>query len=98
MNWFDETLILPFPINHLSYDLNWTLAWIGEISFGVLLVTPLWRLAALGLLWIDFVAIYSVHFPESGWLGFNSSEEGGWELPFLYGLSLVTLLLGSFRK
>jgi len=91
-SWFAE-LDFPFPLHLLSADLNWVSAGTGEVVLGLALMFGLFsRLAALGLLFITYVAVYTVHF-ELGWAGWNQidTEQG---LGFKVPLMLAIMLLG----
>ncbi|WP_229008068.1 DoxX family protein [Methylophilus sp. Leaf408] len=98
--WFSG-LQFPFPLGLLGADINWVMAGTGEIVFGLALLVGLYgRLAALGLLFITYVAIYTVHF-DLGWSGWNQidTEAGlGFKVPLMLGLMLFTILTqGSGR-
>ena len=61
-DWF-AGLNFPFPNHLLPPDLNWVAAGVGELVLGLALLLGLWsRWAALGLLFITYVAVYTVHF------------------------------------
>ncbi len=98
--WFSG-LQFPYPLGLLGADLNWVMAGTGEIVFGLALLVGLYgRLAALGLLFITYVAIYTVHF-DLGWAGWNQidTEAGlGFKVPLMLGLMLFTIVTqGSGR-
>lgn len=92
--WF-AGLTFPLPVSLLPPDLNWVLAGATEIGLSLLLVLGLFgRLAAVGLLFVTWVAIYSVHF-DLGWAGWNEidTEQGlGYKVPLMIGLMLCQLL------
>lgn len=92
--WF-ATLDFPFPTSLLSADLNWIAAGTGEVVLGLALILGLWsRRAALGLLFITYVAVYTVHF-DLGWSGWNQieTENGqGFKVPLMLALMLLALL------
>lgn len=94
--WF-AGLVFPVPHHLLGADLNWVLAGVGEVLLGALLVLGLGsRLAALGLLYITYVAVYTVHF-DLGWAGWNQidTEAGqGFKVP----LMLAVMLLAVFTQ
>ena len=79
----------------LSPDLNWVVAGTGELVLGALLVVGLLtRLSALGLLFITWVAVYTVHF-DLGWAGWNqieSSDGLGYKVPLMMAVMLLALL------
>jgi putative oxidoreductase len=92
--WF-AGLDYPFPVSLLSPDLNWVVAGTGELVLGALLVVGLLtRLSALGLLFITWVAVYTVHF-DLGWAGWNqieSSDGLGYKVPLMMAVMLLALL------
>lgn len=93
-DWF-AALHFPFPTSLLSADLNWLVAGLGEVGLGAALVLGLFsRLAALGLLFITYVAVYTVHF-DLGWAGWNQidTEAGqGFKVPLMLALMLFAIL------
>jgi putative oxidoreductase len=98
--WFSG-LSFPWPLGLLGPDLNWVLAGTGEIVFGLAILIGFYsRLAALGLLFITFVAIYTVHF-DLGWAGWNQIDTDaglGFKVPLMLALMLFTILTqGSGR-
>lgn len=98
--WF-AGLQFPFPVNLLPGDLNWSLAAGGEIVLGLLILLGLWgRLAAAGLLFITFVAIYSVHF-DLGIAGWNQIETDlglGFKVPLMMTLMLLVLFFNGMGR
>lgn len=92
--WF-AGLGFPFPVSLLPTDLNWVLAGAGEWLLGAALVLGLYgRFAALGLLFITWVAVYSVHF-DLGWAGWDQihTDEGqGFKLPLMMAVMLLALV------
>ena len=92
--WF-AGLNYPFPVSLLSPDLNWLFAGAGEVVLGGLLVVGLLtRLSSIGLLFITWVAVYTVHF-DLGWAGWNQidSDEGlGFKVPLIMAVMLVALV------
>jgi len=92
--WFSG-LQFPFPLQFLSANLNWIAAGFGEVILGVALLVGLYsRLAAVGLLYITFVAVYTVHF-DLGWAGWNEIDTDmgqGFKVPLMIGLMLFALL------
>lgn len=92
--WF-AALAFPGPLGWLSADLNWWLAGVAELLGAALLVLG-WpvRLAALSLLFVTGVAIWTVH-ADLGWAGWNQieTEQGqGFKLPLMVALMLLALL------
>lgn len=93
-SWF-AGLDFPFPVSLLPANLNWTVAGLAEVFFSVALMLGFQaRLAALGLLGITYVAVYSVHF-DLGWSGWNQieTEAGqGFKLPLMLAVMLVAIV------
>lgn len=95
--WFSG-LDFPFPVSLLPPDYNWVLAGAGEVVLGFLLIIGLLgRFAALGLLFVTWVAVYSVHF-DLGWAGWNQIETDlglGYKVPLMMGVMLLVLAVGG---
>jgi putative oxidoreductase len=93
-DWF-AGLSFPFPLGHLGPNLNWVTAGVGELVFGTALMLGLCsRLAAIGLLFITYVAVYTVHF-DLGWAGWNQIETDagqGFKVPLMLALMLMAVL------
>lgn len=93
-DWF-AGLSFPFPVSALPADVNWVLAGGGEVLFAMALVLGIYgRLAATGLLFVTWVAVYSVHF-DLGWAGWNQidTDEGqGFKLPLMMAIMLLALV------
>ncbi len=92
--WF-VALDFPFPHHWLGPDVNWFLAGMGETVFAIALFLGLGsRLAALGLLYVTFIAVWTVHF-DLGWHGWNQieTEQGlGFKLPLMLAVMLLAIL------
>ena len=92
--WF-AALDFPAIVAWLPVHTNWVAAGVGEIVFGTALMLGLFsRLAALGLLFITYVAVYTVHF-DLGWAGWNQieTEAGqGFKVPLMLAIMLVALV------
>jgi len=92
--WF-AGLDFPAPLGLLGPQLNWLAAGSGELLLGSALILGLGsRLAALGLLYITWVAVYTVHF-DLGWAGWNQieTEQGlGYKVPLMLALMLFAVL------
>jgi putative oxidoreductase len=92
-DWF-AGLSFPFPVSLLPANLNWVLAGGGEVLLALVLLAGFYgRLAALGLLFITWVAVSSVHF-DLGWAGWNQidTEDGqGFKLPLMIAVMLLAL-------
>lgn len=92
--WF-AGLDFPFPLGWLPVDINWLLAGLGELCLASALILGVQgRLAALGLLYITYVAIHTVHF-DLGWAGWNQIESAaglGFKLPLMLAVMLFALL------
>ncbi|MEY4763689.1 MAG: hypothetical protein RI907_362 [Pseudomonadota bacterium] len=93
-DWF-TTLQFPALIAWLPLQANWVIAGLGEIGFGLALALGLGsRLACVGLLFITWVAVYTVHF-DLGWAGWNQIDTDmgqGFKVPLMLGLMLALLL------
>jgi putative oxidoreductase len=93
-DWF-AGLAFPFPHGLLGPQLNWLVAGAGELLLGAALMLGLFsRLAALGLLYITYIAVYTVHF-DLGWAGWNQieTEQGlGFKVPLMLGLMLLAIV------
>lgn len=92
--WF-AGLDFPFPTSLLPVDANWLTAGLGEVVLGSLLLMGLLsRLSAVGLLFITWVAVYTVHF-DLGWSGWNQidTDSGqGFKVPLVMAVMLLTIL------
>lgn len=92
--WF-AALDFPFPLQFLPADANWVSAGMGELVLGLALLLGLFsRLAALGLLFITYVAVHTVHF-DLGWAGWNQIETDqgqGFKVPLTLALMLLAIL------
>lgn len=91
--WF-AGLDFPFPHQLVPATWNWAAAGWGELLLGALLVLGLGsRLAALGLMYITWVAVYTVH-ADLGWAGWNQIETDaglGFKVPLMLGLMLFAI-------
>lgn len=92
--WF-QGLDFPFPNDLLAPQLNWLAAGSGEVVLGLMLLLG-WksRFAALGLVYITYVAVYTVHF-DLGWAGWRAIETDagqGFKVPLMLGLMLFAVL------
>lgn len=92
--WFGG-LKFPFPISEFPAAFNWGAVGIAELVFGLMLLLGVGaRLAALALLFITYVAVYSVHFDLS-WSGWNQIETDdglGFKVPLMIGVMLLVVL------
>ena len=92
--WF-AALDFPAIVAWLPVQANWVAAGVGEMVLGTALMLGLFsRLAALGLLFITYVAVYTVHF-DLGWAGWNQieTEAGqGFKVPLMLAIMLVALV------
>lgn len=99
-DWFAR-LDFPFPLHLLSADLNWLAAGLGETLLSLALLLGFGsRLAALGLLFITWVAVYTVHF-DLGWAGWNQIETDdglGFKVPLMLTIMLFTLIAQGAGK
>lgn len=93
-DWF-AALHFPLVVSWLPIDANWVVAGTIEISFGSALLLGLCsRLAAVGLLFITYVAVYTVHF-DLGWAGWNQIETDagqGFKVPLMLAIMLIVTL------
>ena len=93
-DWFVQ-LDLPWPLNWLGPQFNWLAASMGEWVLGLALLAGFYtRMASVGLLFITWVAVYSVHF-DLGWAGWRQieTEQGnGFKVPLMMGLMLLVLV------
>jgi putative oxidoreductase len=93
--WFAD-LTFPWPQVLLDAQFNWVLAGVGELALGLAVLLGLCtRWAALGLLYVTFVAVAAVHF-ELGWAGWNQIETDagqGFKVPLMLALMLWALLM-----
>ena len=92
--WF-TALDFPLAVRWLPLDINWVTAGVGELVLGTALILGLFsRFAALGLLFITYVAVYTVHF-DLGWGGWNQieTEAGqGFKVPLMLAIMLVAVV------
>ncbi|MGC4061111.1 MAG: DoxX family protein [Aquabacterium sp.] len=93
-DWF-AMLVFPPVLRALPIDVNWTVAGLGEIGMGTALLLGLFsRASAIGLLFITWVAVYTVHF-DLGWAGWNEIETTmgqGFKVPLMIAIMLWTIL------
>lgn len=98
--WF-ASLTFPAPLHWLPADVNWVSAGLMEVTLGLLLLVGLaGRLAALGLLFVTWVAVYSVHF-DLGWAGWNQIDTDagqGFKVPLMLAIMLWVLLAGGMGR
>ena len=107
-NWFGHIADqFPFPVSLIPIDINWMLATWGELIGAALLVLGLGtRFAALALIFIDVVALLSVHYsPEwttltELWQGYAISDKGfgNFRIPLLFLIMLLPLLFRGGGK
>ena len=99
-DWF-TMLAFPIPVRWLPADVNWITAGVLEVTLGLLLLAGLFgRLASIGLLFVTWVAVYSVHFDLS-WAGWNQIETAagqGFKVPLMLGLMLGALVVGGMGR
>lgn len=99
-NWFSD-LDFPFPLSLLPDQFNWLSAGVGELVLGTALLLGIKsRFASLGLLYITYVAIYTVHF-DLGWAGWNQIETDngqGFKVPLMLALMLLTIFTQGSGK
>lgn len=92
--WF-AGLQFPFPHHLLSPQFNWVMAGGLELLAALVLLVGLGtRAVALVLLYVTYVAVYSVHF-DLGWAGWNQIETeagNGFKVPLMIALMLATVL------
>lgn len=108
-NWFAD-ITFPFPFNLLSSDITWAMATYFEIFGAIALILGLaTRFFSIALFILTIVAIATVHWPAE-WhtlselaTGFRIIDEdgdgfGNYELPLLFMVMLVPLILGGAGK
>lgn len=92
--WFGG-LHFPLPYSLLSANLNWILVGTTEAVCGAALLFGLFsRVVALILLYVTYVAVYSVHF-DLGWAGWNmiETDDGqGFKVPLMIAVMLLAVL------
>lgn len=92
--WF-AALDFPLVVRWLPIDANWVVAGVGELVFGTAIILGLFsRFASMALLFITYVAVYTVHF-DLGWAGWNQieTEAGqGFKVPLMLAIMLVAVL------
>lgn len=92
--WF-TSLTFPWPNTLLSAQVNWVSAGVMEITLGLAIAMGLYsRFSSLALIYVTYVAIYTVHF-DLGWGGWNLIETDaglGFKVPLMLGLMLLTIL------
>lgn len=93
-SWF-VGLHFPFPNSLLSPALNWGAAGLMESMLGLALIFGVYsRLASWALIYVTYVAVYTVHF-DLGWAGWNQidTDQGlGFKVPLMLGLMLFTIV------
>jgi len=94
--WF-AGLDFPYPQRWLPADVNWNMAIAGELLLPALLFfKPTRKFAALGLLYVLFMAVYTVHF-DLGWAGWDTLEADdgtpGFKIPLVYALLVWAVLV-----
>ena len=93
-SWF-VGLNFPFPNSLLSPTLNWGAAGLLESLLGLALIVGLYsRLASWALIYVTYVAVYTVHF-DLGWAGWNQidTDQGlGFKVPLMLGLMLFAIV------
>ena len=93
-DWFAQ-LNFPLPLDRLPAQFNWAAAGVGELVLGLALLLGFGhRVAVLGLLYITWVAVYTVHF-DLGWAGWRFIETdagNGFKVPLMMALMLLVLL------
>lgn len=99
-DWF-AALVFPVPVRWLPADLNWVSAGLAEVGLALLLLIGLGgRLAAAGLLFVTWVAVYSVHF-DLGWAGWNQIETDagqGYKVPLMLAVMLGALVTAGMGR
>lgn len=108
-NWFAD-ITFPFPFNLLSPDVTWAMATYFELFGALALFVGLaTRFFSVSLFILTIVAIATVHWPAE-WntlselaTGFRILDEegdglGNYELPLLFLVMLVPLILGGAGK
>lgn len=91
-NWFGEVMDeFPFPFSVIPVSISWFLATWTELLGAAALVTGFaTRFFACGLLVLDCVAWYAIHWGN----GYNVCENG-WQLPLMYAVMLLPLIFSG---
>ena len=91
-NWFAEIQAqFPFPFNLAPVEVSWQLATWAELIGPVALILGLGtRITAASLAILTLAAVAAVHAGN----GYNVCD-GGWKLPFLYLVMLLSLFLSG---
>ncbi len=98
--WF-AALSFPPGINLLPINVNWVLAGYGEVFFAILLLVGFaGRLAVLGLLFITWVAIYTMHFDLgfAGWDKIKTDMGSGFKIPLMLAIMQISLFFTGMGK
>ncbi len=98
--WF-AGLDFPPVLNLLPVNINWFMAGYGEVIFSIMLLIGLvGRFAAIGLIFITYVAVYTVHYDLglSGWNQIETSEGLGFKVPLMLGMMQCSLLFSGMGK
>jgi putative oxidoreductase len=93
-DWF-SALDFPPPLHWLTADLNWLAAGMGEMALGLALIIGLFsRLSAIGLLFITYVAVYTVHFDLGlgGWNQIETEQGLGFKVPAMLAIMLLAIV------
>ena len=98
--WF-TSLAFPPLVAWLPAHINWISAGVAEIVFGVALMLGVFsRLSSIALLFITYVAVYTVHF-DLGWAGWNQIDTDvgqGFKVPLMLAIMLlITVTQGAGR-
>lgn len=101
-NWFGHISDqFPFPVSLIPVDVNWFLATWGELVGAAMLALGLGtRFAAAMLIFVDIVALISVHYSPDWttlaelWQGYAITDKGfgNFRIPLLFLIMLLPLL------
>jgi hypothetical protein len=93
-DWFTE-LKFPRPHAWFSDKTNWLILCVGELMIGLLLLTPLYGLAAIGCLYAFFIDVMLRFWEPMRWQGWKDPFLG-WHVHLLYGIMAFSVVVDGF--